>query len=185
MLIFGEDVAHEKGGVFTATRGITQQFGEERCFNSPLAESSIIGVTVGLAVRGYKPVPEIQFGDYVWTAMMQIRNELATVRYRSNNAFSCPAVVRIPIGGYIHGALCHSQNIESFFAHIPGLKIALPSTAIDAYGLLKAAIRATTPCSSSSTRACTGRITPRVSCPRATTGCCPSARRPSAARATT
>jgi 2-oxoisovalerate dehydrogenase E1 component len=145
MLIFGEDVAHEKGGVFTATRGITKQFGEDRCFNSPLAESSIIGVAIGLAMRGYKPVPEIQFGDYVWTAMMQIRNELATVRYRSNNAFSCPAVVRIPIGGYIHGALCHSQNIESFFAHIPGLKIALPSTALDAYGLLKAAIRGNDP----------------------------------------
>lgn len=145
VLVFGEDVGGDKGGVFTATRGLTARFGKDRCFNSPLAESSIVGVTVGLATRGYKPVPEIQFGDYVWTAMMQIRNELATMRYRSNNAFSCPAVVRIPIGGYIHGALCHSQNIESFFAHIPGLKIALPSTALDAYGLLKAAIRGDDP----------------------------------------
>jgi 2-oxoisovalerate dehydrogenase E1 component len=145
VLVFGEDVAGEKGGVFTATRGLTKRFGDERCFNSPLAESSIIGVSIGLALRGYKPVPEIQFGDYVWTAMMQIRNELATIRYRSNNTWSCPAVVRIPIGGYIHGALCHSQNIESFFTHIPGLKIALPCTALDAYGLLKAAIRGNDP----------------------------------------
>jgi 2-oxoisovalerate dehydrogenase E1 component len=145
VLVYGEDVAGEKGGVFTATRGLTKRFGEQQCFNAPLAESSIIGVGIGLAIRGYCPVPEIQFGDYVWTAMMQIRNELATIRYRSNNSFSCPVIVRIPIGGYIHGALCHSQNIESFFAHIPGLKIALPSTALDAYGLLKNAIRGEDP----------------------------------------
>jgi 2-oxoisovalerate dehydrogenase E1 component len=145
MLVFGEDVAGDKGGVFTATRGLTAKFGVDRVFNSPLAESSIVGVGIGLALRGYTPVPEIQFGDYVWTAMMQIRNEVATMRYRSNNAWSCPMVIRIPIGGYIHGALCHSQNIESFFAHIPGLKIALPSSSLDAYGLLKAAIRGNDP----------------------------------------
>jgi 2-oxoisovalerate dehydrogenase E1 component len=145
VLVFGEDVAGDKGGVFTATRGLTARFGKDRCFNSPLAESSIVGVGIGLSLRGYKPVPEIQFGDYVWTAMMQIRNEMSTMRYRSNNMFSCPMVIRIPIGGYIHGALCHSQNIESFFAHIPGLKIALPSSALDAYGLLKAAIRGQDP----------------------------------------
>jgi 2-oxoisovalerate dehydrogenase E1 component len=145
VFVFGEDVAGEKGGVFTATRGLTAKFGEDQCFNAPLAESSILGVGIGMAVRGYRPVPEIQFGDYIWTAMMQIRNELATIRYRSNNAFSCPVVVRVPVGGYIHGALCHSQNIEAIFAHIPGIKIALPSTALDAYGLLKAAIRGNDP----------------------------------------
>lgn len=145
MLVFGEDVAGDKGGVFTATRGLTAKHGADRVFNSPLAESSIVGVGIGLALRGFKPVPEIQFGDYVWTAMMQIRNEVATIRYRSNNAWAAPMVLRIPIGGYIHGALCHSQNIESFFAHIPGLKIALPSSALDAYGLLKAAIRGNDP----------------------------------------
>ncbi len=145
VLVFGQDVAKGKGGVFTATRGLTEKFGEERCFNAPLAESSIVGVAIGLAMRGYKPVPEIQFSDYIWTAMMQIRNELCTVRYRSNNAFSAPVVIRTPVGGYIHGGLCHSQNIEATFAHFPGLKIALPSTALDAYGLLKAAIRCPDP----------------------------------------
>lgn len=145
ILIFGEDVAGNKGGVFTATRELTAKFGEDRCFNSPLAESSIVGVGIGLALRGYKPVVEIQFADYIWTAMMQIRNELATIRYRSNNAFSAPMVIRVPIGGYIHGGLCHSQNIEATFAHFPGLKIALPSTAMDAFGLLKSAMRSPDP----------------------------------------
>ncbi|MEI6791050.1 MAG: dehydrogenase E1 component subunit alpha/beta [Myxococcaceae bacterium] len=145
MLVFGQDVAGGKGGVFTATRGLTAQFGKERCFNAPLAESSIIGVAIGLALRGFKPVPEIQFGDYIWTAMMQIRNELSVMRYRSNNTCSAPMVIRVPVGGYIHGGLCHSQNIEATFSHFPGLKIALPSTALDAYGLLKAAIRGDDP----------------------------------------
>lgn len=140
VLVFGQDVAYGKGGVFTATRGLSDQFGTERCFNAPLAEASIVGVAIGLAMRGFRPVPEIQFGDYIWTAMMQIRNELATIRYRSNNQFSAPVVIRVPVGGYIHGGLCHSQNIEATFAHFPGIKIALPSTAIDAYGLLKTAL---------------------------------------------
>jgi len=145
VLVFGQDVAGGKGGVFTATRGLTKQFGDSRCFNAPLAESSIIGVSIGLSLRGFMPVPEIQFSDYVWTAMMQIRNELSTLRYRSNNTFFAPVVIRLPIGGYIHGGLCHSQNIEATFSHFPGLKIALPSTAIDAYGLLKEAIRGDDP----------------------------------------
>lgn len=143
-LVFGQDVALGKGGVFTATRNLSTEFGD-RCFNAPLAEASIVGVAIGLALRGFRPIPEIQFGDYIWTAMMQIRNELATIRYRSNNQFSAPVVIRVPVGGYIHGGLCHSQNIEATFAHFPGLKIALPSTAIDAYGLLKNAMKSEDP----------------------------------------
>ena len=143
--LFGQDVADGKGGVFTATSGISTMFGEDRCFNAPLAESSIVGVAIGMAVRGLKPVIEIQFGDYIWTAMMQIRNELSTIRWRSNNTWSSPVVIRIPIGGYIHGALCHSQNIEAFFSHIPGLRIIYPSQADDAKGLLKSAIRSNDP----------------------------------------
>ncbi len=141
IVIFGEDVAGSKGGVFTATRGLTEAFGEQRVFNSPLAEASIVGVALGLAMRGIKPCVEIQFGDYIWPAFMQIRDEVATLRYRSNNGFSCPMVIRVAVGGYIHGGLYHSQNIEAFFSHIPGLLIAYPSTAADAKGLLKAALR--------------------------------------------
>jgi 2-oxoisovalerate dehydrogenase E1 component len=145
VFLFGQDVADGKGGVFTATSGISTMFGKERCFNAPLAESSIVGVATGLAVRGLKPVVEIQFGDYIWTAMMQIRNELSTIRWRSNNNWSSPVVIRVPVGGYIHGGLCHSQNIEAFFSHIPGLKIVYPCQADDAKGLLKAAIRGNDP----------------------------------------
>ncbi|MEN6510891.1 MAG: dehydrogenase E1 component subunit alpha/beta [Chloroherpetonaceae bacterium] len=141
MLIYGEDVADPKGGVFTATRGLTNEFGKDRVFNSPLAEASIIGTALGLAVRGFRPVVEIQFGDYIWPAFMQLRDELATLRYRSNGNFSAPVVVRVAVGGSIHGGLFHSQNIEAFFAHIPGLLIAYPSTAAEAKGLLKAACR--------------------------------------------
>ena len=138
MIIFGEDVGRGKGGVFTATRGLTEKYGEDRVYNSPLAESSIIGTAIGLATVGYRPVVEIQFGDYIWTSMMQIRNEMATIRYRSNGKWDCPMVIRVPVGGYIHGSLCHSQSIDGYFTHLPGIKIAYPSNASDAKGLLKA-----------------------------------------------
>ena len=141
MIIYGQDVAGDKGGVFTATRGLTDKHGTDKVFNSPLAESSIIGTAIGLATLGYKPVVEIQFGDYIWYSMMQIRNEVATMLYRSNGDWSSPIVIRVPIGGYIHGSLCHSQCIEGFFAHLPGLYIAYPSNAADAKGLLKMACR--------------------------------------------
>lgn len=145
MLIYGEDVAGPKGGVFTVTHDLTKIFGGKRVFNSPLAEASIIGTAIGLATLGFKPVVEIQFGDYIWTAMMQIRNELCMLHYRSNGMFSCPVVVRVAVGGYIRGSLYHSQNIESFFSHIPGLLVIHPSNATDAKGLLKSAIRAKDP----------------------------------------
>ena len=141
MIVYGQDIADPKGGVFTATKGLSDHFGNGRVFNSPLAESSIIGTAVGMAVAGYKPVVEIQFGDYIWTAMMQIRNEVATMRYRSNNSWACPMVIRVPVGGYIHGALCHSQSIDGYFIHLPGIYIVYPSCAADAKGLLKMACR--------------------------------------------
>ena len=141
MVIYGEDVAGGKGGVFTATRDLTDRFGADRCFNSPLAEASIVGTAVGLAAAGYKPVVEIQFADYIWPAMQMLRNQVASFRYRSDGAWGCPMVIRVPTGGYIHGGPCHSQNIEGLFAHWPGLLVAFPSNAADAKGLLKTAIR--------------------------------------------
>lgn len=142
MLIYGEDVAGNKGGVFTATKGLTAKFGDERVFNSPLAEASIVGTALGLAVRGdYKPVVEIQFGDYIWPAFMQLRDEVAMLRFRSNNDWSCPMVIRVAVGGYIHGGLYHSQSIDGFFTHIPGIRVVFPSNAADAKGLLKTACR--------------------------------------------
>ncbi len=141
IIVFGQDVAGKKGGVFGITKNLTDKFGKDRCFNTPLAESTIVGVAIGMAFDGmHKVVAEIQFIDYVWTGINQLVNELASIHYRSAGQWHCPIVIRMPYGGYIQGGPYHSQSIEAIFTHIPGLKVVVPSNACDAKRLLKSAI---------------------------------------------
>ena len=140
VLVLGEDVGR-KGGVFGATDGLYAKFGEARVLDTPLAESGIVGIAIGAALNGLLPIAEIQFADFIHPAFDQIVSEAARTRYRSNGDWSVPMVIRAPFGGGVHGGLYHSQSIEAFYAHVPGLKVVVPSTPSDAHGLLKSAVR--------------------------------------------
>jgi pyruvate dehydrogenase E1 component beta subunit len=144
VVVLGEDVGRF-GGVFRATEGLQEEFGRERCIDTPLAESGIVGTAIGMALYGMRPVPEIQFGDYIYPAFDQIVNELAKLRYRSGGEYSAPVVIRTPIGGGIKGGHYHSQSPEALFTHIPGIKVVCPSNPYDAKGLLASAIRGEDP----------------------------------------
>ncbi len=139
-IVMGEDVG-KKGGVFLATDGLFAEFGEDRVIDTPLSESMIIGTSIGAAMNGLRPIAEIQFADFIFPAFNQLVSEAARMRYRSNNGFGVPMTVRAPYGGGVHGALYHSQSVEAFFAHVPGLKVVIPSTPYDAAGLLRSSIR--------------------------------------------
>ncbi|MEY4773202.1 MAG: hypothetical protein RIT40_237, partial [Planctomycetota bacterium] len=139
VLVFGEDVG-PKGGVFLATDGLTKEFGEKRCFDTPLSEDGIVGAAIGMATNGLKPIAEIQFQDFIFPAFDQIVSEAAKLRYRSGGQYTCPLVIRTPYGGGIRGGLYHSQSGEAYFCHTPGLKVVIPSTPYDAKGLLLASI---------------------------------------------
>jgi 2-oxoisovalerate dehydrogenase E1 component beta subunit len=140
VMVLGEDVG-VRGGVFRATEGLITKYGEERVIDTPLAELGIVGIGIGLALNGMRPVAEIQFADFIHPAFDQIVSEASRIRYRSNGSWTCPLVIRAPFGGGIGGGLYHSQSVEAYFAHVPGLKVVVPSTPYDAKGLLKAAIR--------------------------------------------
>jgi 2-oxoisovalerate dehydrogenase E1 component beta subunit len=140
IIVLGEDVG-KKGGVFLATDGLWAEFGDDRVIDTPLTESMIVGASIGAAMNGLRPVAEIQFADFIAPAFNQLVNEAARMRYRSNNGFGVPMTVRAPYGGGVHGALYHSQSVEAFFAHVPGLKVVIPSTPADAKGLLRTSIR--------------------------------------------
>jgi 2-oxoisovalerate dehydrogenase E1 component beta subunit len=140
IIVLGEDVG-KKGGVFLATDGLWSEFGDERVIDTPLTESMIIGTSIGAAVNGLRPIAEIQFADFIHPAFNQMVSEAARMRYRSNNGYSVPMTVRAPYGGGVHGALYHSQSIEAFYTHVPGIKVVVPSTPYDARGLLRSSIR--------------------------------------------
>jgi 2-oxoisovalerate dehydrogenase E1 component beta subunit len=140
VVLLGEDVG-KRGGVFRASEGLVDDFGEQRVIDAPLGESGIVGVAIGMAMNGLVPIAEIQFADFIHPAFNQIVSEAAKIRYRSNNDFHVPMVIRAPFGGGVHGGLYHSQSVEAFFMHVPGLKVVIPSTPADAKGLLKSAIR--------------------------------------------